>query len=162
MLSILIHVVYWCINLLHQRILVLSFLSFPCIFWESQNHILHNFKFWTKETRGELKGKYNKEHRKRRYIDDSFIKDTWTREFCCLPLIFSSTSLSLNSMNVLIKAGLGKRRLVFSKDDNHQQFVEKINKAYPHLAQCEGFSLHRAATGGYGRPLTSLNTVVPC
>ena len=65
-------------------------------------------------------------------------------------------------MNVLIKAGLGKRRLVFSKDDNHQQFVEKINKAYPHLAQCEGFSLHRAATGGYGRPLTSLNTVVPC
>ena len=61
-------------------------------------------------------------------------------------------------MNVLIKAGLGKRRLVFSKDDNHQQFVEKINKAYPRLAQWGGFTLHRVATGGYGCLLTSLNT----
>ena len=55
-------------------------------------------------------------------------------------------------------AGLGKKKLVFSKDDNHQQFVEKINKAYPRLVQCGGFTLHRAATGGYGRPLISLNT----
>ena len=97
----------------------------------------------------QLKGKYNKEHRKRKHVDGCFIKDTWTREFSCLPLIFSSTSPSLDLMNVLTKAGLGKKKLVFSKDDNHEQFVEKINKAYPRLAQCGGFTLHRAATGGY-------------
>ena len=106
----------------------------------------------------QLKGKYNKEHRKRKQVDDSFIKDTWTREFCCLPLIYSSNSPSLDLMNVLTKAGRDQKKLVFSKDDNHQQFVEKINKAYPRLVQCGGFTLHRAATGGYGRPLISLNT----
>ena len=56
------------------------------------------------------------------------------------------------------QAGIGKKQLVFSEDDNHQQFVEKINKAYPCLVQCGGFTLHRAATGGYGPPLSSLNT----
>ena len=61
-------------------------------------------------------------------------------------------------MNVLTKAELGKKKLVFSKDDNHQQFVEKINKAYPSLFQYGGFPLHTAATRGYARPLTSLNT----
>ena len=104
----------------------------------------------------QLKEKYNNEHRKQ--VDDSFIKDTWTLEFCCLPLIYSSNSPLLDLMNVLTEAGLGKKKLVFSKDDNHQQFVEKINKAYPRLVQCGGFTLHRAATGGYGRPLISLNT----
>ena len=61
-------------------------------------------------------------------------------------------------MNVLTEARLGKKKLVFSKDGNHQQFVEKINKAYPRLVQCGGFTLHSAATGGFGRPLISLNT----
>ena len=56
------------------------------------------------------------------------------------------------------KQGLARKKLVFSKDDNQQQFVEKINKAYPRVAQCGGFTLQRAATGGCGRPLTSLNT----
>ena len=60
-------------------------------------------------------------------------------------------------MNVLTKVELGKRKLVFSKDDNHEQFAEKMNKAYPRLFQYGGFTLHMAATGGYGRPLTSLN-----
>ena len=106
----------------------------------------------------QLKGKYNKEHRKRKRVDDSFIKDTWIREFCCLPLIYSSNSPSLDLMKVLTKAGLDQKKLVFSKDGNHQQFVEKIYKAYPRLAQCRGFTLHRVATEGYGRPLTSLNT----
>ena len=106
----------------------------------------------------QLKGKYNKEHRKRKQVDDSFIKDTCTSVFCCLPLIYSSNSPSLDLMNVLTKAGRDQKKLVFSKDDNHQQFVEKINKAYPRLVQCGGFTLHRAATGGYGRPLISLNT----
>ena len=105
----------------------------------------------------QLKGKYNKEHRKRKQVDDSFIKDTWTSEICCLPLIYSSNSPSLDLMNVLTEARLGKKKLVFSKDDNHQQFVEKINKAYPRLVQCGGFTLHRVVTGGYGRPLISLN-----
>ena len=50
-----------------------------------------------------------------------------------------------------------QEKLVFFKDGNHQQFVEKINKDYPRLVQCGGFILHRAATGGYGRLLTSLN-----
>ena len=58
----------------------------------------------------------------------------------------------------MTKAGLGKKKLVFSKDDHYQQCVEKINKAYPRFAQCGGFTLHRAATGSYGRPLISLNT----
>ena len=57
----------------------------------------------------QLKGKYNKEHRKRKHVDDSFIKDTWTCEFCCLPSIYSSPSPSLDLMNVLTKAGLGKK-----------------------------------------------------
>ena len=56
------------------------------------------------------------------------------------------------------KQSLARKKLVFSKDDNQQQFVEKINKAYPRVAQCGGFTLQRAATGGCGRPLTSLNT----
>ena len=106
----------------------------------------------------QLKRKYNKEHRKRKHVGDSFIKDTWTRESFCLPLINSSNSPSSDLMNVLTKAGLGKKKLVFSKDDNHQQFVEKINKAYPRPVQCGGFTLQRAATGVYGRPLISLDT----
>ena len=57
----------------------------------------------------QLKGKYNKEHRKRKHVDYSFIKDTWTREFYCIPLIYSFTSPSLDIMNVLTKAGLGKK-----------------------------------------------------
>ena len=51
-----------------------------------------------------------------------------------------------------------QEKLVFFKDGNHQQFEEKINKACPRLVQCGGFILHRAATGGNGRLLTSLNT----
>ena len=51
-----------------------------------------------------------------------------------------------------------QEKLVFSNDDNHQQFAEKIDKAYPRLFQCKVFTLHRAATWGYGHPLTSLNT----
>ena len=78
--------------------------------------------------------------------------------FFCLPLINSSNSPSSDLINVLTKAGLGKKKLVFSKDGNHQQFVEKINKVYPRLVQCVGFTLHRAATGGYGRLLISLDT----
>ena len=61
-------------------------------------------------------------------------------------------------MNVLTKAELGKKKLVFSKNGNHQQFVEKISKANPRLFQCGGFPLHRAATGSYARPVTCLNT----
>ena len=61
-------------------------------------------------------------------------------------------------MNVLSKAGLGKKKMVFFKDDNHQQFVENINKAYPRLVQCEGFTLQSASARGYGCPLTSFNT----
>ena len=96
----------------------------------------------------QLKGKCNKEYRKRKHVNDSFIKDTWTREFCSLPLIFSSSSPSLDLMNVLTKAGLVE----------NQQFVETINKAYPRLIQFGGFTLPCAVTGGYGSPLTSLNT----
>ena len=61
-------------------------------------------------------------------------------------------------MNVWTEAGLSKKKLVFSKYDSHQQFAEKINNAYPRLVQCGKFTLHREATGGYGRPLVSLNT----
>ena len=57
----------------------------------------------------QLKGKYNKEQRKRKHVDYTFIKDTWTREFYCIPLIYSFTSPSLDIMNVLTKAGLGKK-----------------------------------------------------
>ena len=87
-----------------------------------------------------LKGKYNKEIEK----ENKFVID-----------ICSSNSPSLDLINVLTGAGLGKKKLVFSKDDNHQQFVEKINKAYPRLVQYGGFTLKGAA---YGRPLISLNT----
>ena len=61
-------------------------------------------------------------------------------------------------MNVLTKAGLGKKKLVISKEGNHQQFLEKINKNYPRLIQWGGLRLHRAATGGYRCSLISLYT----
>ena len=63
----------------------------------------------------QLKGKYNKEHRKRKHVHDSFIKDTWTREFYFIPLIYSFTSPSLDIMNVLTKAGLGKKNWFSSR-----------------------------------------------
>ena len=59
------------------------------------------------------------------------------------------------------KQGLARKNW-FSKDGNHEQFIEKISQAYPHLVQCGGFTLHRAATGGYGLISTPCGSMLNC
>ncbi len=87
------------------------------------------------------------------------VKDTWNHEFCCVPLKKQNTTPSAAQADQLKKAGLGKKKIVFeNKNWKHDKFVMEMEKHYPQLKRCGGFTLHRAKTGGQGRPMTLLLT----
>ena len=67
--------------------------------------------------------------KKKKNFDPSFIKDTWTREFSCLPSHFSTVTPSSDMQNTLSVAGLGKKKIVFDKNDDHATVCRKIESA---------------------------------
>ena len=99
-----------------------------------------------------------KENRKKeKGCNPIFLKDTWTRQFCCLPFIYSSTTPTTAMVTILTKAGLGRKKLIFQSTDRHDIFVKKLTEAYPKLASCGGFLLYHTTQGGTNRPLDKVN-----
>ena len=86
-----------------------------------------------------------------------FIKDTWTRNFCCMPLALSSRTPSLQTMKRLTRAGCGKKKIVFKQTDDHVIVCDKIVTVYPRLEKVGGFTLHRSSLGGFGRQIDKID-----
>ena len=86
-----------------------------------------------------------------------FVKDTWTREFCCLPYTFSNTTPSSIIYPVLVGAGFVKKKIEFSSSDKHDNVVKRITDVYPRLAKCGGFTFHKLQDGGTKRLLQKGN-----
>ena len=68
----------------------------------------------------------------------------------------SNKTPSLEMSKLLEGAGLGKKKIVFHKDDTHELVCQKLVKAYPRLKNVGGFTLHRSVLGGYNRKITKI------
>lgn len=90
-------------------------------------------------------------------LRSSYVKDTWTREFSCLPLRISNKTPSIEITKLLQNAGLGKKKIVFDQSDDHEAVCKKLIKVYPRLKDVGGFTLHRSLLGGFNRKLTMID-----
>jgi len=61
--------------------------------------------------------------------------------------------------NILQKAGVGRKKIVFHQNDRHADVEKKLYEIYPRLKSCGGFTLHRSIQGGYNRQLSAINTI---
>ena len=86
------------------------------------------------------------------------VKETWTHEFCCIPFTYQTTTPTIEEMALLRAAGLGKRKITVKNKANHSDVCRELMKCFPQLESCGGFTLHRARSGGQGRPLVKLQT----
>ena len=48
---------------------------------------------------------------------------------------------------MLVGAGLGNQKIEFSSSDKHNDVVKRITDAYPRLAKCGSFTLHKSQDG---------------
>ena len=81
------------------------------------------------------------------------IKEPWTHDFCCLPFIDQKKTPSSTQMERLIKAGLGKTKIVFpDKTAKHHEFA-----IFPQLKEAGGCNLYRAKASGQNRDIFKLN-----
>lgn len=87
-----------------------------------------------------------------------FVKDTWTREFCCLPYSFTVSTPTPSILAMLTSAGIGKKKIAFHQTDSHALVLSKLEKAYPKLKNIGGFVLMRSKDGGSQRPLSQIST----
>lgn len=86
------------------------------------------------------------------------VRETWTHEFCCLPNVSQSTTPSAGQSEALVKAGIGKTKIVFDdRKAKHKEVCKKLEETFPKLMVAGGFTLLRAKTGGQNRPLTQLS-----
>lgn len=86
------------------------------------------------------------------------VKETWTHEFCCIPFTYQSTTPTIEEMDLLRASGLGKKKIAFKNKANHSDVCAELMRSFPQLGSCGGFTLHRARSGGQGRPLSKLQT----
>ena len=85
------------------------------------------------------------------------VKETWTHEFCCLPSRKQEISPTASELEALRRIGHGKQKIKFeNKNTPHSKFCERIEEVYPQLKMVGGYTLHRAKSGGIGRPLVQL------
>ena len=61
--------------------------------------------------------------------------------------------------NVLQKARLGKKKIVFNQNDDHRAVENKIYDGYPRFKVCGELTLHRTLLGGYNRQLTKIESL---
>ena len=86
--------------------------------------------------------------------------ETWTHDICMLARCDESTTPNRERMEVLMKAGLGKMKLVFpNKKANHSEVCSFLNEKFPRLKNGGGFEVLRAVGGGSGS--RALYTVPP-
>ena len=77
--------------------------------------------------------------------------ETWTHDVCMLARCDENTTPSRERMEVLMKAGLGKMKLVFpNKTANHSEVSSFLNEKFPRLKDGGGFEVLRAVGGGGG------------
>ena len=61
-------------------------------------------------------------------------------------------------MEQLIKAGLGKTKIVFpDKTAKHHEFCHILENNFPQLKEAGGYNLYRAKAGGQNRDIFKLN-----
>ncbi|XP_066931338.1 uncharacterized protein [Clytia hemisphaerica] len=104
----------------------------------------------------------NDRKRKRNNLADGlnsnpFVKDSFTREYTCLPLVTSVTTPSSQMAMTLEYAGLGKKKITLPSNANHAEVVANIHSAYPRLKECGFFTMHKAKRGGNCQPLQDMN-----
>ena len=86
--------------------------------------------------------------------------ETWTHDICVLARCDENSTPSRERLEVLIKAGLGKIKLVFpNKKANHTEFQCFLEEKFPRLKDGGGIEILRAIGGGGG--CRSLHLVQP-
>ena len=61
-------------------------------------------------------------------------------------------------MEIMTKAGLGRKKIVFNQKDQHVDVCSKLEHVYPRLKDCGGFCLFRAKVGGFNRSVSKIKT----
>lgn len=81
--------------------------------------------------------------------------ETWTHDICVLGKCDENITPNRERMDVLMKAGLGKMKLVFpNKKANHEDVQSFLKEKFPRLRDGGGIEVLRAVGGGGGcRPL---------
>ena len=85
-----------------------------------------------------------------------FVKESFTRDFMCLPFTHSVTTPSSQMTVTLEYAGLGKKKVAFSSNDKHADVIEKIFAVYPRLKECGLFTMHKGSRGGNNQSLVDV------
>ncbi len=83
-------------------------------------------------------------------------QNTWTHDIILLAQKDDCVTPSREELDQLKLAGLGKRRIVFQKNGDHDHFLKTLEKEYPKLLSQRGaIEVLRSTTGGAGtRPLS--------
>lgn len=77
--------------------------------------------------------------------------ETWTHDVCMLARCDENTTPGRDRMEVLMRAGLGKMKLVFpNKKATHSEVCSFLNEKFPRLKDGGGFEVLRAVGGGGG------------
>ena len=96
--------------------------------------------------------------KKQKVQDDTFLKNTFTREYCCLPSTDAKFTPNADEMLKLQEAGLGKKKVTFDVDDTHNIVYQRLTREiFPRLSDAGGFTLHKATSGGYSRTLVPID-----
>ena len=74
-----------------------------------------------------------------------------------MPSPESNLTPNHDEMKKLNQAGLGKKKVSFDIEDSHSQFVAKIESFFPRLINKGGFTLWKASSGGFSRPLQEID-----
>ncbi|KXJ26828.1 hypothetical protein AC249_AIPGENE26423 [Exaiptasia diaphana] len=76
---------------------------------------------------------------------------TWTHDVIVLSKRNASFTPTRNELDELKLGGLGKKRVVFNKNGNHDNFIKKLEDEYPKLITQKGaIEVLRATSGGAG------------
>ena len=97
----------------------------------------------------------SKKGKQKAAVTPFLVKESWTHDFCLLSGRDAQTTPNREEMEVLRRAGLGKKKIVFpNRKADHGELSSKIESEYLKLKDGGGFELLRAIGGGSGvRPL---------
>ena len=71
-------------------------------------------------------------------------KDTWTHEFLCLANTDAETTPTRQEKLLLQSAGLGRKKIVLGSKDSAKKVQERLEAAFPKLADAGGFEILRS------------------
>ena len=85
------------------------------------------------------------------YLTPCLVKESWTHDFCLLSGRDAQKTPNRDEMEVLRRAGLGKKKIVFpNKKTDHGELSSKIESQQLKLKDGGCFELLRAIGGGGG------------